>query len=127
MGSIHTPVQGGFQTQLPSPQRGRGAGGEGVARPEMDRLPFPEAILRKQSDESPPAYGENILLDLSPPRGISSVPFPKDNPPTREKIDLGRLLFFDRRLSSDESISCASCHNPEQAFADNQTVQSWHR
>ena len=122
MGSIHTPVQGGFQTQLPSPQRRRGAGGEGVARPEMDRLPFSEATLRKQSDQSPPAHGENILPDLSPPRGISSVPFPKDNPPTREKIDLGRLLFFDRRLSSDESISCASCHNPQQAFADNQTI-----
>jgi cytochrome c peroxidase len=86
----------------------------------MDRLPFSEATLRRQSDQSPPAHGENILPDLSRPRGISSVPFPKDNPPTREKIDLGRLLFFDPRLSSDESTSCASCHNPEQAFADSE-------
>jgi cytochrome c peroxidase len=35
---------------------------------------------------------------------------------------LGRLLFFDPRLSSDESISCASCHKPEQAFADNEAT-----
>jgi len=47
------------------------------------------------------------------------VPFPNDSPPTRERIELGRQLFFDPRLSSDESTSCASCHNPKQAFADN--------
>jgi len=35
---------------------------------------------------------------------------------------LGRLLFFDSRLSTDESISCASCHNPEQAFVDNEVT-----
>src|SRR5258705_1426845 len=62
---------------------------------------------------------------LEPPSllGIASVPFPKDNPATRERIDLGRQLFFDPRLSSDESISCASCHKPAQGVANN-TVRS---
>jgi cytochrome c peroxidase len=50
------------------------------------------------------------------------VPFPEDNPPTRGKVDLGRQLFFDPRLSSNESISCGSCHIPEQAFTDNETT-----
>ena len=63
-----------------------------------------------------------MLLEPSPPLGIPPVPFPRDNPPTREGIDLGRRLFFDRRLSSDESTSCASCHKPEQAFADNEVT-----
>jgi cytochrome c peroxidase len=71
---------------------------------------------------SPRANDEPTPLELSPPLGIPTVPFPKDNPPTRERIALGRLLFFDPRLSSDESISCASCHKPEQAFADNEAT-----
>ena len=35
-----------------------------------------------------------------------------------EQIDLGRLLFFDPVLSADQSVSCASCHNPSQGFSD---------
>lgn len=43
---------------------------------------------------------------------------PPDNPQTPEKIALGRRLFFDRALSLDGSISCATCHEPARAFAD---------
>ncbi len=50
------------------------------------------------------------------------MPVPEDNPITGEKIDLGRRLFHDRRLSRDESLSCASCHNPERAFSDDKPV-----
>jgi cytochrome c peroxidase len=39
-----------------------------------------------------------------------------------DKVELGRLLFFDPILSRDNSISCASCHKPEFAFADNTSV-----
>jgi cytochrome c peroxidase len=42
-----------------------------------------------------------------------SVPVPEQNPQTPEKIELGKKLFFDRRLSGDGTMSCASCHNPE--------------
>ena len=37
---------------------------------------------------------------------------PADNPLTADKVELGRLLFFDKRLSKDNSIACASCHMP---------------
>ena len=40
------------------------------------------------------------------------IPFPKDNPYTPEKAALGKMLFFDTRLSRDKNLSCASCHNP---------------
>src|SRR6266481_6471897 len=50
------------------------------------------------------------------------LPVPEDNPLTAEKIELGRRLFFDRRLSRDGSISCASCHDPERAFSDGRAV-----
>jgi cytochrome c peroxidase len=50
------------------------------------------------------------------------VPVPEDNPLTVEKIELGRRLFFDRRLSRDGSVSCSSCHDPERAFSDGRPV-----
>jgi cytochrome c peroxidase len=50
------------------------------------------------------------------------VPTPDDNPPTPEKIELGRKLFHDRRLSRDETISCATCHDPAHAFTDDKPL-----
>lgn len=43
---------------------------------------------------------------------------PRDNPMSEEKFQLGRYLFYDGRLSYDGSMSCASCHKQEHAFAD---------
>src|SRR2546425_1288476 len=50
------------------------------------------------------------------------MPVPDENPLTAEKIELGRRLFFDRRLSRDGSIACASCHDPERAFSDGRAI-----
>jgi cytochrome c peroxidase len=47
---------------------------------------------------------------------------PADNPITPEKAALGKDLFFDKRLSSDMTVSCATCHDPAAAFADNSVV-----
>lgn len=47
-----------------------------------------------------------------------AVPTPIDNPQSLAKIALGRQLFFDIRLSLDETIACASCHDPQKAFTD---------
>jgi cytochrome c peroxidase len=58
-------------------------------------------------DEGPP-----------PPLGLPPIDWPEDNPYNAAKAELGRLLYFDNRLSSDESVSCASCHAPEKAFTD---------
>ncbi len=43
---------------------------------------------------------------------------PKDNPMSDAKVQLGRALFYDKRLSIDESMSCSSCHQPARAFTD---------
>lgn len=53
----------------------------------------------------------------SPPLGLPPVPWPADNPYSAAKVELGRNLFFDPRLSSNGKISCATCHSPEYAFA----------
>ena len=60
--------------------------------------------------------GETI--EIAVPLGLPPVPVPADNPPTAETIALGRRLYFDKRLSVDDSISCASCHRPDAGFAD---------
>jgi cytochrome c peroxidase len=49
---------------------------------------------------------------------LKSVPIPDNNPQTQEKIELGKKLFFDRRLSGDGTMSCVTCHNPDLAFTD---------
>src|SRR5215217_8026799 len=43
---------------------------------------------------------------------------PKDNPSSPEKVDLGRLLFFDPVLSGNKDVSCATCHQPEFNYAE---------
>lgn len=52
------------------------------------------------------------------PRGLLPVPVPPDNSLTPKKIELGRLLYFDKRLSHENEISCASCHDPKEGWAE---------
>ncbi|NIW38149.1 MAG: hypothetical protein GWN32_17210, partial [Gemmatimonadetes bacterium] len=56
----------------------------------------------------------------APPLGLPPVPVPAHSPPTPERIALGRKLFFDRRLSHNNTMSCAMCHVPEQGFTNNE-------
>ncbi|MDH4230790.1 MAG: cytochrome-c peroxidase [Nitrospirota bacterium] len=53
---------------------------------------------------------------------FKSVTVPEMNPQAPEKIELGKKLFFDRRLSGDGTMSCATCHIPELGFADGQDI-----
>src|SRR5690348_15425505 len=46
------------------------------------------------------------------------MPFPKDNPSTPAKVELGRRLFSEQRLSRDGSVACVTCHDPRRAFTD---------
>jgi cytochrome c peroxidase len=57
------------------------------------------------------------------------MPVPEENPITVEKVDLGRRLFHDRRLSRDGRVACASCHDPRRAFSSpqSQAVGVFHR
>lgn len=56
-------------------------------------------------------------LPLGLKAGEAEIQGLDENPLTRAKIELGRQLYFDPRLSSDASISCASCHSPELGYA----------
>ena len=62
------------------------------------------------------AADETIALKARYQRPLT-IPFPKDNPYTPEKTALGKMLFFDTRLSRDRNLSCSSCHNPSFGWA----------
>lgn len=73
--------------------------------------------------QSPDNEGDSIqvgtaLVELSAPAGFPAIQIPENNPITQTKVALGKRLFFDKALSSDSSVSCASCHLPSRAFAD---------
>ena len=64
-----------------------------------------------------------LLAAIAIPLGLDLyLPAPEDDPLTAEKIELGRRLFFDRRLSRDGSVACASCHDPERAYSDGRKI-----
>lgn len=52
------------------------------------------------------------------PAGLKALKIPEDNPLTLEKIELGKQLYFDPRLSRDNTISCASCHDPKKGWSN---------
>jgi cytochrome c peroxidase len=54
--------------------------------------------------------------DIGP---LPAAPIPEDNPLTPKKMELGKRLFFDARLSADGSLACVSCHLPDQGWTTN--------
>ena len=64
--------------------------------------------------------GQRIAIPA--PLGLPPVPFSNDNPPTAETIALGERLYFDTRLSTDNTVSCSTCHDPAFGFADPKPV-----
>jgi cytochrome c peroxidase len=68
------------------------------------------------SGGEPPASGEAWVWDL--PETVPEPRVPDDNPMTVEKVELGRFLFFDKRLSGNQTQSCGSCHQQALAFTD---------
>jgi len=56
--------------------------------------------------------------DFQLPHGFPSPRIPADNPLTSAKVELGRYLFYDTRLSANETQACATCHQQARAFTD---------
>lgn len=93
---------------LGSPELTAGIPGEGALA--SDQI---QAWLEKPENHVP----LEIVLPLGLMAGTSQVQGIADNLMTHAKIELGRQLYFDKRLSADNTISCASCHDPDEGFA----------
>jgi cytochrome c peroxidase len=74
------------------------------------------------SDSPASSSGPDIKIPLGIPIDLWTYFVPNDNPVTAAKVELGRKLFFDARLSADGKVSCASCHEPKRAFTDGKKV-----
>ena len=89
-------------------------------------------VLLMTGDDAPsviasptPSAEDNEFVPLTPFQarvlgfdGLDEVNLPQDNPFSEAKVALGRLLFFDPRLSANSAVSCASCHQPGQGWTD---------
>jgi len=64
------------------------------------------------STKSPPAWRWDLPPGFPPPR------IPEDNPMSAAKVELGRYLFYDKRLSENQTQACATCHQQKRAFSD---------
>jgi cytochrome c peroxidase len=73
----------------------------------------------EKKESSLPEYNPHFI-EWNDPKDFVKMVIPEDNPLTEEGVALGKRLFFDTILSKDESISCASCHDPVLAFTDGQ-------
>ncbi len=78
----------------------------------------------KVKTSEPPARPIGAAVSFKAPLGLPPVPIPADNPPTADAIALGRKLYFEKQLSSDNTVSCSHCHNPTLRFADGLRVAS---
>ncbi|HSE37666.1 MAG TPA: cytochrome c peroxidase [Blastocatellia bacterium] len=78
--------------------------------------------LVRASDSPAGSSTFDIKMPLGIPLDLWTYFVPRNNPITAAKVELGRKLFFDPRLSADGKVSCASCHDPKRAFADGKTV-----
>src|SRR5262249_27545000 len=72
---------------------------------------------------TPPPTRERVqsgsyVLELPVGLQASAAYVPESDPLSVEKIELGKLLYFDGRLSKDGTVSCATCHDPAHGFAE---------
>jgi len=80
-----------------------------------------------------PEYQQEVLARLMPEEDVGKVPggfdpviwsafVPEDNALTPQRVELGKKLYFDKRLSADGTVSCATCHDVTRGFTDQLAV-----
>ena len=107
--------------------------------PEKKAAAAPEAKPKAASSEAPgkqegssaepePAQAKPAEKATAaapkPPLGLPPLSIPDDNPMTPEKVELGKMLYFDTRMSKDGTISCATCHDPKMAWAEHEPTST---
>jgi cytochrome c peroxidase len=90
--------------------------------PEPPLTPIDE--LDKRPGPASPSPPPGDALEPKVPLGLPPLPVPDDDPLTEAKIELGKLLYFDKRLSKDGTVSCATCHDPKMAWAEDKAVST---
>jgi cytochrome c peroxidase len=86
---------------------------------------LPKLGISQDNQQIAPLTSAQALL-RGPERvgNLNPVMIPADNSQTAEKILLGKKLYFDTRLSNDNTISCATCHDPQKGWSDDGPTSS---
>lgn len=87
-------------------------------KPEEKPAEKPEEKPAEKPVEKPAEKPAAAVMEIKVPLGLGPVPVPEDNPMTADKVELGKMLYFDKRVSKDGSVSCATCHDPNMAWAE---------
>ena len=107
-----TPDRRVDTSKVDSVVKGEIEGGESK-NPTPITLLFPEEFDATKIHDEP--------FEITVPAGLPPVAavIPASNPMTKGKVDLGKQLYFDQRISKDGTVSCASCHDPAKGWTDN--------
>lgn len=97
-----------------------GGCGQQPSQPSVARGPAEAVAPPPAAPQQPAPAPEDEPFEIKPPLGLPPVPVPADNPMTKAKVELGKLLYFDTRLSVNRTISCATCHDPQKAWAEHE-------
>lgn len=110
LGLLAACLLGAMALGLHSAEIPRGKHGDATAEYQMERLRqlMPAGDVTKAPGGFDPAIWAAFI--------------PKDNPLTPERVELGRKLYFDLRLSRDGTVSCATCHDVTRGFTDQRAV-----
>ena len=92
----------------------KAATSESVTKPEQGPAKSEETGAKSEAKPTE----KSVAAAPSVPLGLPPLPVPDDNPMTAEKVELGKLLYFDKRVSKDGTVSCATCHDPKMAWAE---------
>jgi len=95
-----------------------------VLRPMLRLATLTGLVAACGAPATPPTPTHSSEPAIAVPAGFPAFVAPDDNAPTADRIALGRLLFYDERLSRTQQISCSSCHVQAHAFADPNRVSS---
>ncbi|MFN7891866.1 MAG: cytochrome-c peroxidase [Pirellula sp.] len=108
-------TNGAFSYAADSIQLGKAEITKGIPGGSILTVAEIKKFLDEPSNHKPfsPALPDNLKA------GSSAVFVPEDNPLTLAKIELGRQLYFDKRLSVDSTVSCADCHSPATGYGAN--------
>ena len=99
--------------------------------PSTDQSPPPASGGSPGTTSAPAASAEapapaagvvGTPVEAKVPAGLPALPIPENNPLTEEKIALGKMLYFDTRLSKDGTVSCATCHDPSMAWTEHRAT-----
>ena len=113
--TIAAGCPGGSEEPAPSPEGGDTSVDAPAEPPETDGpVDDPDDSATTAADASE----VDLSGDFPALAALPEPPVPADNPLTPEKVELGKLLFFDARLSGDVGTSCASCHDPRLGWGD---------